>query len=115
MATRLEGTDVSHTDFSASNVASGSQTSATKTHLLPSKWVVINERSARPSSQPTLKEVVGKEKALAEMPMEKASTRPPTLARFDDSTSLSQRKELLKLMQPSFRGRNGKLLPRAPN
>ncbi|KAL2542715.1 Proline-rich receptor-like protein kinase PERK10 [Abeliophyllum distichum] len=61
------------TDFFNQNSRSSSSEPAKAILRLP-KGVVINELSACPSSQPTLKEVVGKEKALAEVPVEKVST-----------------------------------------
>ncbi|KAL2559086.1 hypothetical protein Fot_04106 [Forsythia ovata] len=100
MATRLEGTDVSHTDFSASNVASGSQTSAS----FLSPFLPTNLEGGG-----------GQGKSSGRNANGEGFDSTSNAREVDDSTSLSQRKELLKLMQPSFRGRNGKLLPRAPN
>ncbi|KAL2501587.1 Uncharacterized protein Fot_35435 [Forsythia ovata] len=76
---------------SRKNITAATEGSSKAPHP-PSNEVVINEPSARPSSQPTLKEFACKEKVPPKVPGDKVLTKPLTIARPSTSTSSAHEK-----------------------
>ncbi|KAL2501647.1 hypothetical protein Fot_35495 [Forsythia ovata] len=83
------------------NITATTEGSSKASHP-PSNEVVINEPSARPSSQPTLKEFARKEKVPPKVPGDKVSTKPMTIARSSTSTSSAHERGLPKVVQLSL-------------